>query len=182
MSDEEVDYNSSDESSSDEIENESKFASININNANILSLQDNEDDTEEFQRPDKNEVYEEGEDEEEEGEGDGDYLLGEDEESIDFEKRRQRKIRSNSIRSNKININKGRLNNRIVHNEEKKKKKKKKQIGICMTATKYECVRRVARKLGFKEVEENDDWSLYWTDTSVSIDRVNQMKRWQVRD
>lgn len=54
-------------------------------------------------------------------------------------------------------------------------------IGICVTATKYECVRRVGRKLGFKEVEENEDWTLYWTDTSVSIDRVNQMKRWQVR-
>jgi tubulin polyglutamylase TTLL6/13 len=40
-------------------------------------------------------------------------------------------------------------------------------------------VRRVGKKLGFKEVEENDDWTLFWTDTSVSIDRVNQMKRWQ---
>ena len=49
-----------------------------------------------------------------------------------------------------------------------------------MTATKYDCVRRVGRKLGFKEVEETDDWTLFWTDTSVSVDRVNQMKRWQV--
>ena len=49
-----------------------------------------------------------------------------------------------------------------------------------MTATKYDCVRRVGRKLGFKEVEENEDWTLFWTDTSVSVDRVNQMKRWQV--
>jgi predicted hydrocarbon binding protein len=49
-----------------------------------------------------------------------------------------------------------------------------------VTATKYDCVRRVGRKLGFKEVEENEDWTLFWTDTSVSVDRVNQMKRWQV--
>ena len=49
-----------------------------------------------------------------------------------------------------------------------------------MTATKYDCVRRVGRKLGFKEVEETEDWTLFWTDTSVSVDRVNQMKRWQV--
>jgi hypothetical protein len=49
-----------------------------------------------------------------------------------------------------------------------------------LTATKYECVRRVGRKLGFKEVDDTDDWTLYWTDVSVSIDRVNQMKRWQV--
>ena len=34
--------------------------------------------------------------------------------------------------------------------------------------------------MGFREVEENEDWSLFWTDTSVSVDRVNQMKRWQV--
>jgi tubulin polyglutamylase TTLL6/13 len=41
-------------------------------------------------------------------------------------------------------------------------------------------VRRVAKKLNFKEVGEDEDWILYWTDLSVSIERVNQMKRWQV--
>jgi tubulin polyglutamylase TTLL6/13 len=38
---------------------------------------------------------------------------------------------------------------------------------------------RVAKKLNFKEVGDDEEWCLYWTDTSVSIDRVNQMKRWQ---
>jgi tubulin polyglutamylase TTLL6/13 len=53
------------------------------------------------------------------------------------------------------------------------------QLFICLTATKYECMHRVAKKLNFKEVGDDEEWCLYWTDTSVSIDRVNQMKRWQ---
>lgn len=46
---------------------------------------------------------------------------------------------------------------------------------------KYECVRRAARRLNFREVGDDDDWNVYWTDTSVGIDRVAQMKKWQVR-
>jgi hypothetical protein len=56
----------------------------------------------------------------------------------------------------------------------------RKQLQICLVATKYDCVKRVAKKLNFKEVGEDEDWCLYWTDLSVSIERVNQMKRWQV--
>ncbi len=55
----------------------------------------------------------------------------------------------------------------------------RKQLQICLVATKYDCVKRVAKKLNFKEVGEDEDWALYWTDLSVSIERVNQMKRWQ---
>ncbi|KER27288.1 hypothetical protein T265_05614 [Opisthorchis viverrini] len=40
-------------------------------------------------------------------------------------------------------------------------------------------VRRVARRFGFREVEEDDEWNLYWTDFSVSLDRVFVMKTWQ---
>lgn len=45
---------------------------------------------------------------------------------------------------------------------------------------KYECVRRAAKRLNFREVAEEDDWNVYWTDTSVGIERVAQMKKWQV--
>ena len=46
---------------------------------------------------------------------------------------------------------------------------------------KYECVRRAAKRLNFREVADEEDWNVYWTDTSVGIDRVGQMKKWQVR-
>ena len=46
---------------------------------------------------------------------------------------------------------------------------------------KYECVRRAAKRLNFREVADEDDWNVYWTDTSVGIERVAQMKKWQVR-
>jgi tubulin polyglutamylase TTLL6/13 len=46
---------------------------------------------------------------------------------------------------------------------------------------KYECVRRAAKRLNFREVSDEDDWNVYWTDTSVGIERVAQMKKWQVR-
>ena len=45
---------------------------------------------------------------------------------------------------------------------------------------KYECVRRAAKRLNFREVADEDDWNVYWTDTSVGIERVAQMKKWQV--
>lgn len=41
-------------------------------------------------------------------------------------------------------------------------------------------VRRAARRFGFKEVGEEEDWNLYWTDFSVSLERVMDMKRYQV--
>ncbi|KAL5260268.1 hypothetical protein ACHWQZ_G010402 [Mnemiopsis leidyi] len=63
--------------------------------------------------------------------------------------------------------------------EKKKKKKKKRAIGICTANCRYESVRRVARRFNFKEVGENEDWVLFWTDCSVSIERVMDMKRYQ---
>ena len=53
---------------------------------------------------------------------------------------------------------------------------------ICVSMCKYECVRRAAKRLNFREVSDEDDWNVYWTDTSVGIERVAQMKKWQVRD
>lgn len=43
-------------------------------------------------------------------------------------------------------------------------------------------VRRAARRYGLKEAMEGEDWTLFWTDCSVSLDRVRDMKRYQVRD
>lgn len=38
----------------------------------------------------------------------------------------------------------------------------------------------VQKKLGWKEVGDDDDWQVYWTDTSVSIERIMRLKRTQV--
>ncbi|XP_049321096.1 tubulin polyglutamylase ttll6 isoform X1 [Astyanax mexicanus] len=61
----------------------------------------------------------------------------------------------------------------------KKKKKKKKRLWINLTNCKYESVRRAARKYGLREAGEGEDWTLFWTDCSVSLDRVMDMKRYQ---
>lgn len=41
-------------------------------------------------------------------------------------------------------------------------------------------VRRAARRYGLREAQEGDDWTLFWTDCSVSLDRVKDLKRYQV--
>ena len=41
-------------------------------------------------------------------------------------------------------------------------------------------VRRVSKRFGFREVPEEEDWNLYWTDYSVALERVMEMKRYQV--
>ncbi|XP_070207144.1 tubulin polyglutamylase ttll6-like isoform X8 [Littorina saxatilis] len=63
--------------------------------------------------------------------------------------------------------------------KKKKKKKKKKFLYICLTNCKYDVVRRTARRFGFKEVSDDEDWSLYWTDFSVALERVMDMKKYQ---
>nr|XP_019596235.1 PREDICTED: tubulin polyglutamylase TTLL6 isoform X3 [Rhinolophus sinicus] len=40
-------------------------------------------------------------------------------------------------------------------------------------------VRRAAQQYGLREGGENDDWTLYWTDYSVSLERVMEMKSYQ---
>lgn len=42
-------------------------------------------------------------------------------------------------------------------------------------------VRRAAQMCGLKEVGEDEEWTVYWTDCSVSLERVMDMKRFQVR-
>ena len=41
-------------------------------------------------------------------------------------------------------------------------------------------VRRAAQQYGLREGGESDDWTLYWTDFSVSLERVMEMKSYQV--
>lgn len=41
-------------------------------------------------------------------------------------------------------------------------------------------VRRVAKRFGMREVGEDDDWSLFWTDYSVALERCMEMKKYQV--
>lgn len=43
-------------------------------------------------------------------------------------------------------------------------------------------VRRAAQQYGLREGGENDDWTLYWTDYSVSLERVMEMKSYQVSE
>lgn len=42
-------------------------------------------------------------------------------------------------------------------------------------------VRRVARRFGLRPVGDDEEWTVYWTDTSVLLERVMEMKRYQVR-
>lgn len=192
MSDDE-DYSSSDDESSmneDFMMSSSKIDGKLIDGnmkAGVLTLQDNEEDDSEFQRPDLAPVYaeddgegeEEGESQasDEEIEGECDTFDG----MAKMKKLRAKKTTGGSGSSGaRAKVKTGAKKSSYDDDSKKNKKKKKKPIGICLVATKYECVRRVSKKLAFKEVEEIEDWSLFWTDTSVSIDRVNQMKKWQV--
>ena len=45
----------------------------------------------------------------------------------------------------------------------------------------YVAVRIVQRKLGWKEVGDDEDWEIYWTDTSVGIERIIKLNKFQVR-
>lgn len=44
----------------------------------------------------------------------------------------------------------------------------------------FAAVRRAARRCGLKEVGEDEEWTVCWTDCSVSLERVMEMKRFQV--
>lgn len=48
-----------------------------------------------------------------------------------------------------------------------------------LSCASFHTVRRAALCCGLKEVGENEDWTVYWTDYSVSLERVMEMKRFQ---
>ncbi|XP_055479476.1 tubulin polyglutamylase TTLL13 [Psammomys obesus] len=61
----------------------------------------------------------------------------------------------------------------------RKRKRKRRVLAINLTNCKYESVRRAAQMCGLKEVGEDEEWTVYWTDCSVSLERVMDMKRFQ---
>lgn len=40
-------------------------------------------------------------------------------------------------------------------------------------------VRRVARRLGLKESRDDEEWVLLWSDTTIALERVVELKRFQ---
>ncbi|XP_069899382.1 tubulin polyglutamylase TTLL13 isoform X2 [Dipodomys merriami] len=61
----------------------------------------------------------------------------------------------------------------------RKRRRKRRPLTINLTNCKYESVRRAAQVCGLKEVGEDEEWTVYWTDCSVSLERVMDMKRFQ---
>ncbi|XP_021023709.1 tubulin polyglutamylase TTLL13 isoform X3 [Mus caroli] len=61
----------------------------------------------------------------------------------------------------------------------RRRKRKRRPLAINLTNCKYESVRRAAQMCGLKEVGEDEEWTVYWTDCSVSLERVMDMKRFQ---
>ncbi|XP_004708158.2 tubulin polyglutamylase TTLL13P [Echinops telfairi] len=61
----------------------------------------------------------------------------------------------------------------------RKRKRKRRPLTINLTNCKYESVRRAAQMCGLKEVGDDEEWAVYWTDCSVSLERVMDMKRFQ---
>mmetsp|Transcript_33557 Transcript_33557/g.40546 ORF Transcript_33557/g.40546 Transcript_33557/m.40546 type:complete len:967 (+) Transcript_33557:117-3017(+) len=61
----------------------------------------------------------------------------------------------------------------------KRRKRKPYPISLNLSNCKYEVIRMVQKKLGWKEVGDEDDWQVYWTDTSVSIERIMRLKKTQ---
>ncbi|XP_013367928.1 PREDICTED: tubulin polyglutamylase TTLL13 isoform X2 [Chinchilla lanigera] len=61
----------------------------------------------------------------------------------------------------------------------RKRRRKRRSLTINLTSCKYESVRRAAKLCGLKEVGEDEEWTVYWTDCSVSLERVMEMKRFQ---
>ena len=59
------------------------------------------------------------------------------------------------------------------------KKRVKKKLTICLSGCKYDLISRITEELGYRTVEEEEPWNLQWIDTSVSIERVMRMKKFQ---
>lgn len=58
-------------------------------------------------------------------------------------------------------------------------KKQKNVISVCLTNCRYEVVKKVVEKFQYKEVSEVENWNLYWTDLSITVERCKEMKRYQ---
>lgn len=56
------------------------------------------------------------------------------------------------------------------------RRKKQSPLGVCLVNCKYPLLHDITTSLGYKPVEEDGDWCLFWTDTSVAIERVMRLK------
>ncbi|XP_075245749.1 tubulin polyglutamylase ttll6-like isoform X2 [Convolutriloba macropyga] len=90
----------------------------------------------------------------------------------------QHKEETRRGRHSRCESDKGR-SSRDASTSKKPVKKKKRWCTVNLTACKYDCVRRSCRKFGMREVGDDEDWMLYWCDTSVSLQRVMEMKKYQ---
>eukprot|EP00736_Rhodelphis_marinus_P003376 Rmarinus@m.23445 len=68
----------------------------------------------------------------------------------------------------------------VLKKKKKKRKKKTGQLSVCVVNCRYEVVHNLTIGAGWKEIpDEEGDWNLYWTDTSVACERVMKMKQYQ---
>lgn len=63
--------------------------------------------------------------------------------------------------------------------DQKAGRKKTKVITACLTHCRYDVIRKIAQKFGYKEVLDGESWNLYWTDLSITVERCKEMKRFQ---
>ncbi|XP_045429435.1 tubulin polyglutamylase TTLL13P isoform X2 [Pipistrellus kuhlii] len=61
----------------------------------------------------------------------------------------------------------------------RKRRRRRRALAINLTNCRYESVRRAAQMCGLREAGEDEEWNVYWTDCSVSLERVMDMKRFQ---
>ncbi len=123
MSEEEEDYSSDDSSG-----NEESYKKASDGKLRVLTLEDNDDDSTAFQRPDMIDVYEEGE---EEGESDGDII--EEDDTLDLDGDKQAKKKTSLMKKNSNRLYNGKpvlprnsnATSRAESEDQKNKKKKK---------------------------------------------------------
>lgn len=60
-----------------------------------------------------------------------------------------------------------------------RRKKTPTPLGVCLVNCKYPLLHDMCKRLGYSPVEEDGDWCLFWTDTSVAIERVMRLKKTQ---
>ncbi|XP_072790104.1 tubulin polyglutamylase TTLL13 [Taeniopygia guttata] len=58
-------------------------------------------------------------------------------------------------------------------------RRKRSVPSINLSGCKYESVRRAAQHCGLKEAAENEEWTVCWTDSTVALERLMEMKRFQ---
>lgn len=96
-------------------------------------------------------------------------------------------ISNDSEKSTSYQITESNTTNHIIQNFNKEimqllarpKTKKKRKISVCLTNCRYDVVRKTVNRFGYKEVGDAENWNLYWTDLSISIERCKEMKRYQ---